>query len=86
MKENKYKLNSRYSDVITIIEELPDNRGIISTTGDYIRCIMEEDNKHIRAIDFEGGPIISIGDSLKEIGLPKKIKSLKSVWLVEFEV
>ena len=46
---------------------------------------MEQDNKTIHAIDFEGGPMLSVGDSLIEVGLPKKVKSLKSVWLVEFE-
>ena len=41
MKENKYKLESRYPEVITTIEEISDNRGIVSTTGAYVRCIME---------------------------------------------
>ena len=85
MKENKYKLESRYPEVMTVVEELPNNKGIVSTTGTYIRCIMEQDNKTIHAIDFEGGPMLSVGDSLIEVGLPKKVKSLKSVWLVEFE-
>lgn len=85
MKENKYKLESRYPEVMTVVEELPNNKGIISTTGTYVRCIMEQDNKTIHAIDFEGGPMLSVGDSLIEVGLPKKVKSLKSVWLVEFE-
>lgn len=85
MKENKYKLESRYPEVMTVVEEISDNRGIVSTTGAYIRCIMEQDNKTINAIDFEGGPMLSVGDSLIDVGLPKKIKSLKSVWLIEFE-
>ena len=85
MKENKYKLESRYPEVITVVEELSDNRGIVSTTGAYIRCIMEQDNKTIHAIDFEGGPMLSVGDSLIDVGLPKKIKSLRAVWLIEFE-
>ena len=85
MKENKYKLESRYPEVMTVVEELPNNKGIISTTGTYVRCIMEQDNKTIHTIDFEGGPLLSVGDSLTDIGLSKKIKSLKSVWLVEFE-
>lgn len=85
MKENKYNLESRYPEVITTIEEISDNRGIVSTTGAYIRCIMEQDNKAIHAIDFEGGPMLSVGDSLIDVGLPKKIKSLKAVWLIEFE-
>ena len=85
MKENEYKLESRYPEVMTVVEELSDNRSIISTTGAYVRCIMEQDNKTIHAIDFEGGPMVSVGDSLIDIGLPKKIKSLRAVWLIEFE-
>ena len=85
MKENKYKLDSRYSDVTTVLEEISNNKGIITTTGAYIRCILEQDNKTVHAIDFEGGPILSVGDSLKDIGLPKKIKSIRAVWLIEFE-
>lgn len=41
MKENEYKLESRYPEVITVIKELSNNRGIVSTTGTYVRCIME---------------------------------------------
>lgn len=85
MKENKYKLESRYPEVMTVVEELPNNKSIISTTGTYVRCIMEQDNKTIHAIDFEGGPMLSVGDSLIEVGLPKKVKSLRAVWLIEFE-
>ena len=85
MKENEYKLESRYPEVITVVEELSDNRGIVSTTGAYVRCIMEQDNKTIHAIDFEGGAMLSVGDSLIDIGLSKKIKSLRAVWLIEFE-
>lgn len=85
MKENKYKLDSRYSDVTTVLEELSTNKGIVTTTGTYVRCILEQDNKTVHAIDFEGGPMLSVGDSLKDIGLPKKIKSIRVVWLIEFE-
>lgn len=85
MKENKYKLESRYPEVMTVVEELPNNKGIISTTGTYVRYIMEQDNKTIHAVDFEGGPMLSVGDSLKDIGIPKKIKSIRAVWLIEFE-
>ena len=58
MKENEYKLESRYPEVVTVIEEIPDNRGIISTTSAYIRCLREQDNKTIHSIDFEGGPML----------------------------
>lgn len=85
MKENEYKLDSRYSDVTTVLEEISNNKGIVTTTGAYIRCILEQDSKTVHAIDFEGGPMLSVGDSLKDIGLPKKIKSIRAVWLIEFE-
>ena len=41
MKENKYKLESRYPEIMTVVEELFDNRGIVSTTGAYVKYIME---------------------------------------------
>ena len=85
MKENEYKLESRYPEVVTVIEEIPDNRVIISTTSAYIRCLREQDNKAIHSIDFEGGPMLSVGDSLIKVGLPKKVKSIQAVWLIKFE-
>ena len=85
MKENEYKLESRYPEIVTVVEKLSDNRGIVSTTGTYVRCIMEQDNETIHSIDFEGGPMLSVGDSLIKVGLPKKIKSLRTVYLIEFE-
>ena len=85
MKENEYKLESRYPEVMTVIEEFSDNRGIVSTTGAYVRYIMEQDNKTIHSIDFEGGPMLSVGDSLIKAGLPKKVKSIQAVWLIKFE-
>lgn len=85
MKENEYKLESRYPEIMTVVEELSDNRGIVSTTSAYVRYIMEQDNKTIHAIDFEGGPMLSVGDSLIDVGLPKKIKSLRAAWLIEFK-
>ena len=81
MKENKYKLKSRYPEVITVVEEISDNRGIVSTTGAYVKCIMEQDNKTIHAIDFEGGPMVHVGDCL----CGRKVKSIKHVQLIEFE-
>ena len=41
MKENEYKLESRYPKIMTVVEELSDNSGLVSTTGAYVRCIME---------------------------------------------
>lgn len=85
MKENEHRLKSRYFEVVTTVEEISDNRGLIFTNGNYVRTVLGEDSKTIKAIDFEGGPMLYIGDSLDSIGIPKKIKSIKPTWLIEFE-
>lgn len=92
MKENKIiKLPSRYKNVNTTLEVLDDNRGIITTTGAFNRCIIDENaesinvNTSIRGIDFGGGPMLYTKSSLKEYGLDKQIKSIRGCYLIEFE-
>lgn len=81
MQGSKVKLPSRYRDVETIYHQIDDNCGIITSNGNYVRCILSKDEKSIESIDFEGGPMIGIGDTLCD----KKIKSIKSVYYVELE-
>ena len=48
--------------------------------SEYIRIDVAED-KTLHSIDLEGGPMISIGDTIQG----KKIKSIKSQYVIEFE-
>ena len=41
------------------------------------------DNKTIEAVDFEGGPMVSIGDEIP--GVSKKIKAIESCFYIELE-
>lgn len=77
------ELESRYQDVKTYYTPINDYSGIIRSNGNYTRCILNEEGNAIQSIDFEGGPMLSIGDSLK--GYDKKIKSIKSCYYVELE-
>ena len=79
----KIKLNSRYRDVDTVYHCINDACGIITSNGEYVRCILSNDNKTIEAVDFEGGPMISIGDEIP--GVNKKIKAIKSCFHIELE-
>ena len=84
MKENKkFELNSRYNDVLTELEILSnDNRGIITTNGAFIRTLLSPtDDTVVEAIDYEGGPMVHVGDCL----CGRKVKSIKHVQLIEFE-
>lgn len=84
MKENnKFKLDSRYNNVLTELEILPnDSKGIITTNGAFIRTLLSStDNTVVEAIDYEGGPMVHVGDCL----CGRKVKSIKHVQLIEFE-
>lgn len=65
----KIELPSRYRDVHTVIEQT-DNPSIfnVKTDSNYVRIIYDgekdvEDVK-IKHIDFEGGPFISLGNTI----------------------
>lgn len=79
----KIKLSSRYRDVDTVYHHIDDTCGIITSSGEFVRCILSNDNKTIEAVDFEGGPMISIGDEIP--GVNKKIKAIESCFLIELE-
>lgn len=80
MKSN-IKLNSRYSDVDTVYHPIDDNKGYITSTGAYHRTILNPEEDSIKAVDFEGGPMISVGEEFNN----KRIKSITHVILVELE-
>ena len=83
----KIDLDSRYNDVLTELEFISKNRGIITTNGEFIRVVLKNENEQITsddkisAIDYEGGPMISVGSILKG----RKVKRIRNVQLIEFE-
>ena len=83
----KIDLSSRYNDVLTELEFISNNRGIVTTNGEFIRTILKSKNEQttpddtIQAIDYEGGPIISVGNILAG----HKVKRIRNVQLIEFE-
>lgn len=83
----KIDLGSRYNDILTELEFISKNRGIITTNGEFIRVILKNENEQITpddkisAVDYEGGPMISIGSILEG----HKVKSIRNVQLIEFE-
>ena len=83
----KIDLDSRYNNILTELEFISKNRGIITTNGEFIRIILKNENEQITsddkisAIDYEGGPMISIGSILEG----HKVKSIRNVQLIEFE-
>ena len=83
----KIDLSSRYNDVLTELEFISNNRGIITTNGEFIRTILKNKSEQttpddtIQAIDYEGGPMISIGNILAG----HKVKRIRNVQLIEFE-
>lgn len=83
----KIDLGSRYNDILTELEFISKNRGIITTNGEFIRVILKNENERITpddtisAIDYEGGPMISVGSILEG----RKVKRIRNVYLIEFE-
>jgi len=76
------RLDSRYKEVVTLYKNIDDDHGVLISNGNYVRLISDKD-KTIKAVDFEGGPMISVGDSM--VGTFKKIKSIKAAYYVELE-
>ena len=80
MKQEVIKLESRYKDVDSELLKIEDNKYLLNTNSEYIRLSRAE-NRTIYSIDLEGGPMISIGGTIQD----KKIKSIKSQYVIEFE-
>ena len=83
----KIDLSSRYNDVLTELEFISKNRGIITTNGEFIRTILKSKSEQttpddtIQAIDYEGGPMIRVGNILAG----HKVKRIRNIQLIEFE-
>ena len=86
MQESKIiKLKSRYSDVHTTLEILDKDIGFITSDGHYVRSIGES-TTYPEAIDFEGGPMLNVGDTIE--GTNKIITnfySIKGGYIVRFK-
>ena len=80
MKQEVIKLKSRYKDVDSELIQIKDNKYLLETNSEYI-IINEDENMMVDSIDLEGGPMINIGDTIQG----KKIKSIKSQYVIEFE-
>ena len=80
MKQEVIKLESRYKDVDSKLIQIEDNKYLLNTNSGYIRLSRAED-RTIYSIDLEGGPMISIGDTIQG----KKIKSIINKYVIEFE-
>ena len=80
MKQEVIKLESRYKDVDSNLIQIEDNKYLLNTNSEYIRLSRAE-NRTIYSIDLEGGPMISIGDTIQG----KKIKSIINQYVIEFE-
>ena len=80
MKQELIKLESRYKDINSDLIRIEDNKYLLNTNSEYVRLSRAE-NRTIYSIDLEGGPMISVGDTIQG----KKIKSIKSQYVIEFE-
>ncbi len=80
MKQEVIKLESRYKDVNSKLIQVEDNKYLLNTNSEYIRLSRAE-NRTIYSIDLEGGPMISVGDTIQG----KKIKSIINKYVIEFE-
>ena len=80
MKQEIIKLESRYKDVNSELVQVKNNKYLLETNSEYIR-IDRDDNKILYSIDLEGGPMLSIGNTIQG----KKIKNIKSQYVIEFE-
>ena len=80
MKQEVIKLESRYKDVDSKLIQVENNKYLLETNSEYAR-LKRAENGIIHSIDLEGGPMISIGDTIQG----KKIKSIKSQYVIEFE-
>ena len=80
MKQEVIKLESRYKDVNSELIQIKNNEYLLETNSEYIR-ISRDAYLTINGIDLEGGPMISIGDTIQG----KKIKSIINKYVIEFE-
>ena len=80
MKQEVIKLESRYKDVDSKLIQVENNKYLLETNSECIR-ISRDAYLTINSIDPEGGPMISVGDTIQG----KKIKNIKEQIVIEFE-
>ena len=80
MKQEVIKLESRYKDINSDLIQIKDNKYLLETNSEHIR-ISRDAYLTINSIDPEGGPMISVGDTIQG----KKIKNIKEQIVIEFE-
>lgn len=87
MAENKIvQLVSRYKSVHTEFRQLSKYLGYVISDGAYVRASPNEDGKSLNFVDFEGGPMLCVGGTIRlSRNNTKKIKRIRSVYLVELE-
>ena len=78
------RLDSRYKEVVTLYKSIDDDHGVLISNGNYVRVILNEDETSIKAVDFEGGPMLSVEGELP-CTYGRKIKSIKAAYYVELE-
>ena len=83
--KNTYSIQLRSRDigVNTYYHPIDEVSGVITSNSIYTRRILSEDNEKIEAIDFQGGPMLSIGDTIP--GIEGKIKNIKACYYIELE-
>lgn len=74
------KLESRYKDVDSKLIQVENNKYLLETNSECIR-VSRDAYLTINSIDPEGGPMISVGDTIQG----KKIKNIKEQIIIEFE-
>ena len=80
MKQEVIKLESRYKDVNSKLIQVENSKYLLETNSECIR-ISRDAYLTINSIDPEGGPMISVGDTIQG----KKIKNIKEQIVIEFE-
>lgn len=83
MKQEVIKLESRYKDVDSELNQIENKKYILSTNSNYITICKNPDDI-IDSIDLEGGPMIRVGYTIQDKKI-KSIKSIKSKYVIEFE-
>lgn len=82
------KLESRYKDIDSKLVQVEDNKYLLETNSEYVR-LRRAENSTIYSIDLEGGPMICVNGAIQvsigNITQIKKIKSIKSQYVIEFE-
>ena len=87
MPENKIvPLVSRYKSVHTEFRQLSRFLGYAISDGEYVTRTLDKEGKNITSINFEGGPMLSVGGTIRlSRNNTKKIKFIKSVYLIGLE-